>query len=622
VTESIASSSPDQSPLFRQGSKAATQQNRPIRIDIAGGNPDDLLLYEMDVREELGRPYEITVKMQSQEPSPPVSAGNVLGKEATIRMETEDSSRPRYFRGFVCEFEQIGPRAANGFYEYRAKIVPKFSLLKLKSDCRAFRNKSVKEILLRIIKDEEGIPVEYSERIEDYNFDGDKPGCCIQYRESTFNFVSRLLERAGVYYYFRHDASSTIMVSCLRSDGHDFFRLKSEPPCTSCGNGTVSKENPCTCERKFESYDFNPNAGTGGSIQEWNSMQTLCPDAITLDDYDYKRPKDLLKRTVGSAQNGYTLYDYPAGFSVGIDQSEKYDVLSINKLRDHYAESRLAQHCGDKNIRTGSGVIRTMGAGYKFTFAEDKKSYLTTSMDLHFSVPKFSGSSVAGEQSEMIRCLFRAMELGDTGNHYNVPMITPKPLIHGVQTAVVVAHDKQDPKLPHTDSLGRVLIRFHWDWESRGKQDDGNKASISDVWVRVSQISAGKGWGSMFIPRIGNEVIVAFEDGDPDRPLIVGCVYNELNKPMLNPVNHPRKSYICDDGDIANGDGSGNAICFDPESPESITVFSRSIVLHSPYHQATNDLFATIAANSPLALYGYKGIKTYTRRIIGASSKS
>ena len=596
MTESIASSSPDQSPLFRQGSKAATQQNRPIRIDITGGNPDDLLLYEMDVREELGRPYEITVKMQSQEPSPAVSAGNVLGKEATIRMETEDSSRARYFRGYVCEFEQIGPRAVSGFYEYRAKIVPKLSLLKLKSDCRAFRNKSVKEILLRIIKEEEGIPVEYSERIEDYNFDGDRPGCCIQYRESTFNFVSRLLERAGVYYYFRHDASSTIMVSCLRSDGHDFFRLKSEPPCTACGNGTVSKENPCTCERKFESYDFNPNTGTGGSIQEWNSMQTLCPDAITLDDYDYKRPKDLLKRTVGSAQNGYTLYDYPAGFSVGIDQSdqsEKYDVLSINKLRDHYAESRLAQHCGDKNIRTGSGVIRTMGAGYKFTFAEDKKSYLTTSMDLHFSVPKFSGSSVAGEQSEMIRCLFRAMELGDTGNHYNVPMITPKPLIHGVQTAVVVAPDGQDPKLPHTDSLGRVLIRFHWDWESRGKQDDSNKANKSLVWVRVSQISAGKGWGSMFIPRIGNEVIVAFEDGDPDKPLIVGCVYNELNKPMLNPKDHPMKSYICDDGDIANGDG-GNAICFNPDGgKESITIYSQSVVLYSPFEQlGTNPLLS------------------------------
>lgn len=585
-------------PISPLGQKGATQQNRPIRINLAGGNPDNLLLYDVEVREELGRPYEITVMMQSGEPLPPVSAGNVLGKEATIRMETEDPARPRYFGGFVCEFEQIGPRAVNGFYEYRAKIVPKFSLLKLKSDCRAFRNKSVKEIVLGIVKHEEGIPVEYSDRIEDYNFDGDKPGCCIQYRESTFNFVSRLLERSGVYYFFRHypprhdaadtNMAETKMVACLRSEGHDFFRLKSEPACGACQNGTVSRGNPCTCEGKFETYEYNPNAGIGGSIQEWAVRQTLSPESVILDDYDYTRPKEVLRRTIGSEQSGYTLYDYPSGFSVGISQSDP----SINKLRDHYAEARLAQHRAEKNIRIGSGIIRTMGAGYKFTFAEDKKSYLTTSMELHFSIPKFSGSS-APQETETIRCRFRAMELGGTGNDFHVPMTTPKPLIHGVQTAVVTAPDGQDSKTPYTDYLGRVLIRFHWDWENRGKQDDANKAGKSAVWVRVSQISAGNGWGSMFLPRPGDEVIVAFEDGDPDRPLIVGCVYNELSKPKLNPKDHPRKSYICDDGDIADGDG-GNAICFNPEGgKESITVYSQSVVLYSPFKQlGTNPLLS------------------------------
>jgi type VI secretion system secreted protein VgrG len=111
----------------------------------------------------------------------------------------------------------------------------------------------------------------------------------------------------------------------------------------------------------------------------------------------------------------------------------------------------------------------------------------------------------------------------------------------------------------------------------------------------------------MFIPRIGNEVIVAFEDGDPDRPLIVGCVYNELNKPMLNPVNHPKKSYICDDGDIANGDG-GNAICFNPEGgTESITIYSQSVVLYSPFKQlGTNPLLSLAGITGTSHITGKK----------------
>jgi type VI secretion system secreted protein VgrG len=595
-------------PLDSFGRMLITQQNRPIRIHFADKKPE-LLLYEFEIREELGRPYEIMVKMQGAEAGGPVSGSDVLGKEAMIRMETEDPRYPRYFNGFVSEFEQIGPRAVNGYYEYHAKMVPKLALLKLKSDCRAFRNKTAKQIFLKIIKEEEGIEVEYVDRMEDYDFDSDPTGYCIQYRESTFDFVSRLMEHAGVYYFFRHDPVAdsdkavTTLVACMRSDAHDFFRLKSDPPCVACHRGTISKENPCTCEVKFESYAFNPNAVTAGTFQEWRSKQKLCSEFITLDDYDYTRPRERekLRRSAGSVLNNYTLYDYPAGFSVGLAQPSQV----TEKLLDHYVESRLAQHHTDKNIRTGLGSIRTMGAGYKFTFTEDKKSYLTTSMELLFRIPKYSGA-VADDMTEIIRCRFRAMELGGFGNDYQVPMTTPKPRIHGVQTAVVVAPDGQDSKTPYTDELGRVLIRFHWDRENRSKVDQGNEANKSYVWVRVSQISAGNGWGSMFLPRPGNEVIVAFEDGDPDRPLIVGCVYNQMNKPMINPKDHSRKSYICDDGNIENGEGSGNAICFSPDGgKESITIFSQSVVLYSPFEQ--------LGISPLLKLAGKKG----TTNIIG-----
>jgi type VI secretion system secreted protein VgrG len=237
------------------------------------------------------------------------------------------------------------------------------------------------------------------------------------------------------------------------------------------------------------------------------------------------------------------------------------------RYADHYAKIRLQELKCRSSVTHGSGNVLGMGAGYTFTpiGPMEKKKHLTIKMHLHLKLPNYH-SNEDFEESLRTECRFEAIPYDVP---YHAERVTRKPLIAGLQTAVVVGPSGWDnvKSGPFTDSkIGNVRVQFRWDRRHTDGRDDKQNVT-SSIPVRISQIAARNGSGAMFIPLVGDEVLVAFEEGDPDRPVIVGSLYNMMNLPPLDVQNHKMVSYI---SDVAS-----NAVVFtaDP-SKEQITIYA------------------------------------------------
>ena len=464
----------------------ASQTHRIAELTTPLGK-DKLLLSSFHAHEELARPFEINISCVSQEGL--VDFGSVLGKNCVIRFLTTGNKK-RYFSGVLAEARWKGMRDRG--CDYDLVLRPWFWLLKHTSDSRIFQNKSIPDI----IKD-----VFTKTGFNDFKFDLRETyqpvEYCVQYRESHFDFVSRLMEQHGIYYYFKHTDTKHDMVLADKKASH--AAVPDLPTCEYLGRADHTRQD--------DEY-----------LYEWMSGRAFRTGKVTVNAFDYKKPNASLKETQTSA-GGYA-HDqleqrvYPHKFKAGQESD----------LGKKYAEAWLysAQSEDKRRMATGDAASLFPGGLVKVTkhpVPSENIEYLVVAASHSFHGEMFtSGSGGEGGVSYHGEFLFQPSD-----RPFKAALLTPMPIIAGPQTAVVVGPAGEEI---YTDSKGdgRVKVQFHWD-------RDGKKNENSSRWVRVAQMWAGKGWGSIFLPRIGMEVVVEFLEGDPDRPLIVGCVYNGENRP-------------------------------------------------------------------------------------------
>lgn len=449
----------------------------------------DAMIRKATVTEQLGQPFEIDLEMLS--PSENLDFNKILGQDLTLSVGLDDGSS-RHFHGYIARFSQ-GSRLGK-YAVYNLRVVPWLWFLTRTADCRIFQSQSAPEIIKSIFKElgftdlTDSLTKSY--RTRDY---------CVQYRETDFNFVQRLMEEEGIYYYFTHTEGNHKLVLADSYSGHQAFP----------GYAKIEYFPPTENETRETDH-----------IDEWRLSRDIQPGKYVVTDYDFTKPRAPLqtqyvqkRECVGS---DYEVFDYPGCYNVTADG-------------DHYVRSRLESLQSQFERMNGSGNARGLACGSLFTLdgyprKDQNKEHLVVSA-VHTLHGGSYESGTEGEDEDYT-CTFEA---ADAKEPFRAPIVTYKPKVGGPQTAVVVGPSGEEI---FTDKYGRVKVKFHWD---RAQPEQPEKHSC---WVRVAQIWAGKNWGWMSIPRIGQEVVVDFLEGDPDQPLITGRVYNQDNMPPFDlPAN-------------------------------------------------------------------------------------
>jgi type VI secretion system secreted protein VgrG len=443
---------------------------------------DDVLLFHgMHAREELGRLSDFQLDLLSKKHD--INLDEILGKSVTVKLELPDD-KTRYFTGFVTRFSQGAPYGR--YARYLAVVKPWPWFLTRTSDCRIFQEMTVPEILKAVFADH-GMADFKLELTGSYS----KWTYCVQYRETDFNFISRLMEHEGIYYYFKHTETQNTLIVTDSYSGH----------ATTPGY----EEIPFIAPERLARPDLE-------HIRSWEFSREIQPGVYVHDDYDLERPSVELKtqKSVvrGYSPSNYEVYDYPGNYVVK-STGENLASVRIDEYAAQFETARVVANARGASV----GSLFTL-KGCPRSDQNCEHLIVAASYDLEFSqyegMPEGAGTDY--------RCSFTAMA---SKQQYRPQRRTPKPFVQGPQTAVVVGPAGDQI---YTDKFGRVKVQFHWD--RRGKKDEN-----SSCWIRVSHPWAGKGWGSVATPRIGQEVIVDFLEGDPDQPIITGRVYNAEQVP-------------------------------------------------------------------------------------------
>lgn len=456
------------------------QTDRLLSISTPLGK-DVLLIHGMHATESVSRPFRISAELFSRDGA--IEAKKIIGEQVCITLELPDGEE-RYFHGIVSRFSWTG--RDDRFTLYRAEIVPWLWLLTRQADCRVFQNLTVPDVVKKVFDDA---------GFKDYEFNlsgsYDPWEYCVQYRETHFNFVCRILEQYGITYFFRHEKDRHVLV--LVDDPSAF-----DP----CPHQATAEFLPA--KQVYDASDF---------IEDWSREDELHTGTYAINDYNFKTPSTRLLASkdavavVGPSEQ-FELYDYPG----------EYETKSIG---ENLATLRIQETEAAREIYSGSSSCRGLIAGHKFELKghRDHKpfntKYLITEVQHAASVGSYrSGTDESATYSNRLVAVKADV-------HYRPPRITPKPVVQGLQTAVVVGPKGEEI---HTDDFGRIRVQFFWD--RYGKRDEK-----SSCYVRVAQPLAGRRWGYSGIPRIGQEVVVAFLEGDPDWPMVIGSVYNDEQRP-------------------------------------------------------------------------------------------
>jgi len=463
-------------------------------ITLASNLGTSLLFSNMTATESLGRLFSYRIEAISKNPQVDLRA--LLGTPMTVKLVTPQGYT-RYFNGMVNECEQGGfVNIDNVRYAvYTFGVVPKAWLATRRRDCRIYRSMSVPQIVKSVLADAGYADVKlslsgtYAPR--DY---------CVQYRESSFDFISRLMEQEGIYYFFTHaDGVHTMVLA-------DALGAHSPVP-------------------GFEQIAYAPPTARGkrmkASISDWTTARAMNATRVQLDDYDYLKPKasllateDVTDKDDAHSVSGLDIYDYAYDY-VGHDQrlqdGQRYAQVRADALNVPMLTS--AGHTDACGVTTGA-LFRLKD----FPLADANQEYLVIETEMRLVEPDYVTGGGADEGEEPFRCAFRAIR---SRQPFRTMPLTPRPVIAGLQTAVVEGNTPEDIAV---DKYGRVQVTFFWNRPAKPNAQ-------SSCPVRVAQMWAGKRWGAQFIPRVGQEVVVSFLDGNPDRPLIIGGVYNADNMP-------------------------------------------------------------------------------------------
>ena len=455
------------------------QKNRLLSLNTPLGK-DKLIPTSFSGKERVSSLFEFKISAVSTLTQ--INPEQILGKSVTLSISRPESE-PRQFNGIVSSFS-ASYAVVSGLRSYELELRPKAWLLTKTSDCKIFQNKSVIQITDSIMSENQ---------ITNYKKQaivGSHPSrdYCVQYQETDYDFLCRIWAEEGIYFYFDHKNDQHTLVLSDSINGY------------------------CDCLDKSVIHAPSTQSDTI-LIKKWINQNSFVSGKYTLNDYNFEQPKTNLAATTNSTLNNpefksWELYNFPGNYT------QKNDGMNLSRLRMEGVESSYAE-------ARGEGLYRSFMPGSKFTIdkhevkSEEKKKYVLTLVD-HKAVDESHIGNTTNESKYS-----NYFEAIPATTIYRPALTGSRPLIPGPQTAVVVGPSGEDI---YCDKYGRIRVQFYWD-------RDGKNNENSSCWIRVAQIFAGANWGSIYTPRIGMEVIVAFLDGDPDQPMIIGCVYNEDNMP-------------------------------------------------------------------------------------------
>ncbi len=451
-----------------------TQANSAVEVTSVLG-PDVLLLVSLTWSERLAQPYVGQLELASADPEIDLQA--MINQPISVRLDCRDQSR--WLSGLVTQFRSAG--AAGRLSRYVAEVAPALALLQYSGGYRIYQNLSSKEIIQQVLGAVSSINVvdrlcqSYSPR--EY---------CVQYGESDLQFIQRLMEEEGIYYFFEYAEGSHSVILADDPSGH-----QSVPG--------------------YESVKFRSTLPQGDDeyMTDYQASRQVGTVAWKLNDYDFQKPQSplLVKQIATDSTAIGTRYDYPGGYTT-IDQGQRL------------ARVKSEAHQAMRDIVTMRGSVRALRCGDIFELAEYPIDACNIQYLIKSQLLQVTAASMQAGDMTTFDCQ-TALECQATTRPYRAPQLTPHPVAHGPHLATVAGKAGEEI---WTDSYGRVKVQFPWDL-------DGQNNEASSCWIRVSQAWVGKNWGAVALPRIGDEVIVEFLGGNPDCPIIVGRVYNAGRMP-------------------------------------------------------------------------------------------
>jgi len=453
---------------------------------------DVLLLEGFSGREAISEPFHFELRMRSTQVA--LAASSIVGQSATVTVQTPEGSA-RYFNGIVTRFAQVGADAGNGYYS--AALAPRLWLARLGSDRAIYQNLSALDIVQQVLSSF-GVTVQQSTTgtyaVREY---------CVQYDESPFDFISRLMEEEGIFYFFTFANGSHTMVLADSPSAHE--------PVANVPQLWFSSD----------SAAHSPSE----RVSAFELMTGLTERTHIVADYDYTAAT--ISTATSSASGGVTngtRYTFPGRYAQASDSTRTADL--------RLAAQQIAQQTG-----RGVSACYALTAGASFTLgghanAAVNANYVVRAVEHSATNDRYSNEFVVFPSSVPFR----------------PPLVTPRPVVAGNHTATVTGSSGEEI---WTDAYGRIKVKFHWDRSSTSNEN-------TSCWVRVAQTVAGNGWGHFFLPRVGQEVIVSYVDGDPDRPLVTGSVYNQSSTlPYAQPSMQTRSTIM---SRSSKGGTAGNEI--------------------------------------------------------------
>ena len=480
-----------------------------VKTPLDDGDETKFFLQEIQGEERISGPFHYRLRLRTSDNS--IDFSEIIGEGVTVTIELHSGGK-RYINGMVSSFTQA--ENDGNFTTYYAEIQPWLWQLTLTSDSKIFQNQTVPEIIDAVFSN-----MGFTEFKDSLSGSYNPREYCVQYQETAFDFISRLMEDEGIFYFFEHSDGAHTLV--LADDGGAF-----QP----CPDLSVALFRQVSAE--WEAEDV---------IDTCTLEQQVITGKYAAEDFSFETPDtDLLTSVDGKEGGSLRIYEYPGGFTTtdggGTIANKRMEALEL-----------------PQKIFRGEGFCRAFIAGFTFDLEGHDREDMNTAYVLR-------SLSITCTQERYTN----TFEAFPADVQFRPPLTTKKPRIFGTQTAIVVGKSGEEI---WTDKYGRVKVQFHWDQE--GKNDEN-----SSCWVRVAQVWAGKGWGSQFIPRIGTEVIAGFLDGDPDKPLIIGSVYN-ANQTL--PYTLPGEQNLSTIKTISTKEGeAGNEIRFnDTKDAEELFIHAQ-----------------------------------------------
>jgi type VI secretion system secreted protein VgrG len=546
------------------------QENRYLFLETPLG-PNAMVLESYTGREAISELFSFQLELLSEDPK--IDFAALLGRKIRFGVAGPEGEDKRSIHGIVTAFAQLPPRERVS--RYRAVVSPDVWKLTRAQRSRIFQRLAVPDILKAVLQ---GFDVVYDLR-RSYS----PREYCVQYRETDFAFLSRLMEEEGIWYFFK------------QADDGDKLILADTP--------VSHPDVPGDARIVYD--DLEGGEREEFRISDWQKTQCWDSGKVTLRDHCFELPHNHLEAMkeilpdvqVGKVKHRLSLsgntsaleiYDYPGGYAKHCECGPGNNTSQI------FTENRRAAESGMERIEASQFVIRGQSnvynliPGYRFTLERHFNGdgpYVITSVTHSAAEGAFYSGPETGNQdhfSNIFTCIPFAVP-------FRPPCATPRPQVRGCQTAYVVGPSGEEI---YTDKYGRVKVQFHWD-------RDGQNDDKSSCWVRVASFWAGKNWGAIHVPRIGQEVIVDFLEGDPDRPIVVGSVYNAENMPPYALPDNRTQSGIQSRSSKSGGTDNFNQIRFeDKKGSEEVAVQAEkdlnTLVKHDETRTVKHDRQVTV----------------------------